>query len=473
MVVQEWPRGIRVKQSQGKQIGGGKRGRVVDLSTGSRANMAWVYIQGPWRSMLTLTYHETFPDGRTSKAQLNTWLQHLRQRGIKYLWVLEWQGRGFPHYHVWMDAEFRDCPLWEDESDGKSWRPLMMHWLNITKQNVNQKTIDFALHQKTYCPWEVRAGNNYASKYASKQDQKGLPMGVESYGRWWGASVGINKPIRQIEIPEFSDIPEERDNLTKTVKFKRDAKRALEHWSTHPPKKRRTLSGFSAVLRENRKNDICRILSNHFPNPFDKKCQNQYARRAASLRANDDKIYNYLINEKKTTKTKKYIQNYPKKITLQNDENKSEEQKDKECNAKQLTKEQKNQIADLKKYRQKDESIYYYEDFDFQAAQTYTKEYIERMQAERQRHDDMLAEFVKLYYQNSCRIRPNGQNAKNPTIIARITKIHFWMRTIKSDESAKFALNALHNMQSVDYITTTDELANLLVRWKQNAYHGV
>jgi len=295
MVVQEWPRGIRVKQSQGKQIGGGTRGRVVDLSTGSRANMAWVYVQGPWRSMLTLTYHESFPDGRTSKAQLNTWLQHLRQRGIKYLWVLEWQGRGFPHYHVWMDAEFRDCPLWEDESDGKSWRPLMMHWLNITKQNVNQKTIDFALHQKTYCPWEVRAGNNYASKYASKQDQKGLPMGVDSYGRWWGASVGINKPIRQIEIPEFSDIPEEKDNLTKTVKFKRDAKRALEHWSTHPPKKRRTLSGFSAVLRENRKNDICRILSNHFPNPFDKKCQNQYARRAASLRANDDKIYNYLI----------------------------------------------------------------------------------------------------------------------------------------------------------------------------------
>lgn len=417
MVVEEWPRGIRVKQSQGKQIGGGTRGRVVDLSTGSRANMAWVYVQGPWRSMLTLTYHESFPDGKTSKQQLNVWLQHLRQRGIKYLWVLEWQGRGFPHYHVWMDAEFRDCPLWEDEADGKSWRSLMMHWLNITNQNVNQKTIDFAIHQKTYCPWEVRAGNNYASKYASKMDQKGLPPGVETYGRWWGASVGVNKPIRSVEIPEFSDIEEEKDNLTKTVKFKRDAKRALEHWSTHPPKKRRTLSGFSAVLRENRKNDICRILSNYFPNPFDKKCQNQYARRAASLRANDDKIYNYLI---------------PKK-----------------------------------------HEPLYYEDFDFQAAQTYTKQYIVQMQAERQRHDDMIAEFVRLYYQNSCRIRPKGENAKNPTVCARITKIHFWMRTIKSDESAKFALNALHNMTRVDYITMTDELENLLARWNQNAYHGV
>jgi len=416
MVVEEWPRGIRVKQSQGKQIGGGARGRVVDLSTGSRANMAWVYVQGPWRSMLTLTYHESFPDGKTSKQQLNVWLQNLRRKGIKYFWVLEWQGRGFPHYHIWMDAEFRDCPLWEDEADEQSWRPLMMHWLNITNQNVNQKTIDFALHQKTYCPWEVRAGNNYASKYASKMDQKGLPLGVESYGRWWGASVGVNKPIRTVEIPEFSDIPEEKDNLTKTVKFKRDAKRALEHWSTHPPKKRRTLSGFSAVLRENRKKDICRILSNHFPNPFDKKCQKQYARRAASLRANDDKIYNYLI---------------PKKPT-----------------------------------------VLYYEDFDFQAAQTYTKQYIEQMQSERQRHDDMLAEFVKLYYQNSCRIRPNGENSKNPTVCSRITKIHFWMRTIKSDESAKFTLNLLANLRACSYITITDELANLLDRWNQNAYHG-
>ena len=421
MVVEEWPRGIRVKQSQGKQIGGGKRGRVVDLSRGSRDNLAWVYVQGPWRSMLTLTYHETYPDGATSKQHLNTWLQHLRRKGIKYLWVLEWQGRGFPHYHVWMDAEFRDCPLWEDESDTHSWRPLMMHWLNITQQNVNQKTIDFALHQKTFCPWEVRAGNNYASKYASKQDQKGLPVGVKSYGRWWGASVGINKPIRSIEIPEFSDIPEEKDNLTNSVKFKRDAKRALEHWSTHPPKKRHTLSGFRAVLRENRKIDICRILSNYFPNPFDKKCQNQYARRAASLRQNDDKVYNLSIKENQEEKNKNLI----------------------------------------------------YEEFDFELAQLSTQQYIAHMQSERQRHDDMIGEFVHLYYQNMCQIKPTKDAAKKTMTVQRLTKVHFWMRTIKSDESAKLSLNALTNLSVQSYIVVSAELASLLERWSQNAYRGV
>jgi hypothetical protein len=62
-----------------------------------------------WLSFSTLTYPNSFPsDGRVCKKHLNLLLTHLRadDPGIKYVWFMEFQARGAPHFHL-----FTTCAL--------------------------------------------------------------------------------------------------------------------------------------------------------------------------------------------------------------------------------------------------------------------------------------------------------------------------------------------------------------------------
>jgi hypothetical protein len=155
--------------------------------------------------MLSLTYHIEFPaDYRVAKRQINSFCKCLRRRGIKNLWVVEFQERGVPHYHVWMDRRFENRPAWEDSEGKKSWRPLGRAWLRISGQGGDPKAVEFTLHEKSYKDWTVIVGKNYAAKYASKNLQKELPEGIKSYGRWWGCSRDLVLETENIRV--VSDI---------------------------------------------------------------------------------------------------------------------------------------------------------------------------------------------------------------------------------------------------------------------------
>jgi len=261
MDLEVYNRGIRIKnRSPGGGLPGKKytRGNVGDFSSASRGRLSWVYAQGDWVSMLTLTYQYFDGDGTTSKSHLDAFLHSLRRRGIKYLWVLEFQKRGTPHYHVWMDRQFKDLPSWEDNEDKDSWRPIIRNWLNITNQN-SEKSIKFALHQKTYTHWKVIAGSNYAAKYAQKSNQKELPDGVASFGRWWGCSRDAVTCIEKISVDTVND-----SEAKKTfVKFNRQVQKAIEHWTGRQIKYRNPYNGGSYVLREERKHAIIRIYDQY------------------------------------------------------------------------------------------------------------------------------------------------------------------------------------------------------------------
>lgn len=62
-------------------------------------------------TLVTLTYPASWPDVRASKEHLRVfarWL--LRSSGAtSVLWVLEWQARGAPHYHLLVDAAWIPC----------------------------------------------------------------------------------------------------------------------------------------------------------------------------------------------------------------------------------------------------------------------------------------------------------------------------------------------------------------------------
>ena len=83
--------------------GAGVRGEITRWSRPSiRRFMLMVKNAScEWISLITLTYpREYTADGKAVKKHLNSFLQYLRRLGLAYCWVLEFQERGAPHFHI-------------------------------------------------------------------------------------------------------------------------------------------------------------------------------------------------------------------------------------------------------------------------------------------------------------------------------------------------------------------------------------
>ena len=145
------------------------------------------------------------------------------------MWTVEFQLRGAPHFHVWMNKRFNDCPEWEDNGGSESWRPLMKNWLRISKQESDEEAVKFNMHQAVYTDWDVHAGKAYATKYASKMLQKGLPSGVERFGRWWGCSYDLKLAVDERETREGDYIWRNGERYySEPMQFRRQVKRFIE-----------------------------------------------------------------------------------------------------------------------------------------------------------------------------------------------------------------------------------------------------
>jgi hypothetical protein len=171
-----------VRWSGLKGVGGrkpGPRGVITLYSDQSRRRLAWKYGQGPWVSMVVLTYHfMPTTDWHGVKLQLNYFLDCLLYLfpDIQYLWATEFQKRGVVHFHVWLDRRFPE----------RSWVPIARKWLSCSCQDKDNDAVKVHLHDRFYKEWEVRPDNNYAAKYANKQKSKDLPEGISQFGRFWG-----------------------------------------------------------------------------------------------------------------------------------------------------------------------------------------------------------------------------------------------------------------------------------------------
>lgn len=230
-----------------------RRGIVTIFSRKSMQRLAWIYSQGPWVSMLTLTYHTDFPDWKKSKEQLNHIIKEMRYNNIKYLWVVEFQKRGFPHYHIWMDKHFVDG----------EWKKFSKLWLKLTKEyNGTQEAKNFHLNDRSYTKWDVRFDLNYAAKYAQKQNQKWLPKGIENYGKWWGSSRNIIIPEREDESDYDFNTEEDEFKSQELTRFRRNVKNYIFHATKRKKRNtfdRQTNSGFTYILNDSRKKDIDRL----------------------------------------------------------------------------------------------------------------------------------------------------------------------------------------------------------------------
>lgn len=160
-------------------------------------------------SQFCLTYHKTVPDGHTIKKHLNSWLTRLRSRfpGVGYLWVLEFQTRGVPHFHVWISLP-HDLPGLRNI--------LAKSWNNIAEPG-NSQHMAFHNHKRNLIAWDMYSPA-YLCKYLDKESQKAVPAGYVGVGRFWGNSRGLLAIPEEITPEDLKHLmPEEIDEETGEV----------------------------------------------------------------------------------------------------------------------------------------------------------------------------------------------------------------------------------------------------------------
>jgi hypothetical protein len=161
---------------------------IGSFSDGSRRRLRFL-TQAAFPALVSqfgLTYHNEWPtDGRTSKAHLNAWLTTLRRLvpGVGYLWLLEFQKRDAPHYHV-----FLSIPPNEELR-----RKLAEAWCRITSPG-DPAALRFHLDSRNWITWDMGSGS-YLCKYLDKEAQKAIPEGYHGFGRFWGNSRGLKPKI--------------------------------------------------------------------------------------------------------------------------------------------------------------------------------------------------------------------------------------------------------------------------------------
>jgi hypothetical protein len=133
-----------------------------------------------FRTFVHLTYPAEFPrDGLVVKRHLKAFLDALRRLGMRnYVWVLEFQERGAPHFHILVD-------IGKEEGLTKDW--VAKTWARIAGADLRAGTRVESIYAN-----EAIA---YLLDYLSKAKQKAVPDDFSNVGRLWGASRGLGKAL--------------------------------------------------------------------------------------------------------------------------------------------------------------------------------------------------------------------------------------------------------------------------------------
>lgn len=196
---------VIVRRAGGKPPDRPTRGPVKEFSRRSRQRLAFVACNTDvvFRTMITLTYPGEFPtDGRNVKRNLHAFLEWLK-RDIKampyYLWFLEFQQRGAPHYHVLID-----WPLPRSRSDVSAVRfRVSCAWYRIVG---SQDTRHLAAGTSVERVRKPDGAARYAVKYAFKMRQKRVPKEYQDVGRLWGCSRDVVPKVRQVHRVTEDDV---------------------------------------------------------------------------------------------------------------------------------------------------------------------------------------------------------------------------------------------------------------------------
>mgnify|MGYP001809958834 CR=1 FL=1 len=172
---------------------------IYEFSDKSRAHLDHVACNSGHliKSQFCLTYHEQMPfDGEQVKRHLDKWLKSYRRRfpGAGYLWVLEFQQRGVPHFHV-----FLTIPV-----DHQAQKKMARSWVRITKGDKLQYW--WHCRRKNWIPWDMSNGKYLIKNYCVKIAQKDVPRDFVNVGRFWGCSRNMQPKPTLFGPPEIANL---------------------------------------------------------------------------------------------------------------------------------------------------------------------------------------------------------------------------------------------------------------------------
>jgi hypothetical protein len=174
--------------------------------------------------MLTLTYPADFPmNGRTVKNHWRRFRQWMIRNGATTgLWVLEFQRRGAPHFHIFIREALDRLAV-------------SRAWYRIVGSNDPKHLAAGTRIEEFRKPAAI---GSYVMKYAAKMEQKEVPAGYASVGRFW-ATWGNPKLVEKLVLPQHM-----ARHLVRPI---RNAHRKIRRtWTSHKQFRDNGKSGFIA-----------------------------------------------------------------------------------------------------------------------------------------------------------------------------------------------------------------------------------
>jgi len=189
-----------------------KRKEISSFSLKSKSRLQHLALNATcdFISQMTLTFDgdRCVIDGKALKSYLNHFLVYIRRRypGVSYLWILEFQRNGNPHFHVFTTIPYseKDAKLlgaiWNRVVSGTE-KHLKVH--QYVPAHRYKRPLKKGEKHGAFCPWVMGDGSYLTYKYLSKDRQKSVPPHFNNVGRFWGASRGIAKPLRAWGAEDF------------------------------------------------------------------------------------------------------------------------------------------------------------------------------------------------------------------------------------------------------------------------------
>lgn len=172
--------------------------KIDHFSKKSRRRLQFVSINNSdvLISQFALTYHDRLPaDGKECKKHLNTFLTWLKRNypEVRYLWILEFQSRGAPHYHLFFNVK----------PDRTMQYKMALHWNKVTRSGYQH--LEFHNHKNNFIDWDMGSGS-YLTKYLDKTSQKFVPENYSNVGRFWGHSRELKPQATVIDADELDEL---------------------------------------------------------------------------------------------------------------------------------------------------------------------------------------------------------------------------------------------------------------------------
>ena len=174
-----------------------------------------------------LGFHKKWPEHPYDTLRLFIqWLRRIHPGHFCFLWRLEWQSRGAPHFHLLM---------WERSVDSwfhirKNWRVISNVWSYVCGEEGNEDHLRWGSHVQEITSY--RKVLRYVSKYIAKVDE----TAPEKEGqRHWGRSADLPCiPVRTVRTAhqEFIVLRRIARRLMKSRRMKPDIIRRITQGSS-------------------------------------------------------------------------------------------------------------------------------------------------------------------------------------------------------------------------------------------------